>query len=475
MNKLWVNASDDQIRDFILSQEGSTQGAVDGGIFFNNAINETIQELNELVLQLGGGVFVAIADDIIGCIKPEAVLPAFQIIEQRFQILNLQLSYEKSTIFSNNQEVINKIEFDKSSTLQRVKITTEGIILLGSSISQDIGFHNRFIQSKIDESKHTLHAITLFGKEYLQQAIVLLKSCFISKFSYLSRVIPPHILEPFTLNIMNDIKICISSMIEHPLVDLQWRQSLLKPRHGGLGIMDITSTSKGAYLASILACLSNIDSIDRHQHLELNVLQFDQLGMPSPTNSFKNVIMELYEHVSELYLRALKIDWCLSMLVLERIPSADCKTPGYITPEDRHSRTRAINFRAAIPFPSVKDLVARNSKIQAMFSDSASKVAKSELLGDLDPESVVRIHSASDEGAACIQTQPTAPNRCFTTLEFKIFIYLRLGIQIYVKYPSCSCARGLSNLHLVNGCKHGDYTHRKHNIITENLKNVQCS
>ena len=55
MNKLWVNATDDQIRDHLLSQEGSTQGAVDGGIFFNCAINETIQELNELVLQLGGG------------------------------------------------------------------------------------------------------------------------------------------------------------------------------------------------------------------------------------------------------------------------------------------------------------------------------------------------------------------------------------------------------------------------------------
>ena len=101
------------------------------------------------------------------------------------------------------------IEFDKSMTLQRVKTATEGIILLGSSISQDIGFHNRFIQSKIDEAKHTLHAITItkskeFGKEYLQQAIVLLKSCFISKFSYLSRVTPPpYILEPFTLNIMH--------------------------------------------------------------------------------------------------------------------------------------------------------------------------------------------------------------------------------------------------------------------------------
>ena len=52
MNKLWINASDDQIRDHLMSQEGSTQGAVDGGIFFNCAINETIQELNELVLYL---------------------------------------------------------------------------------------------------------------------------------------------------------------------------------------------------------------------------------------------------------------------------------------------------------------------------------------------------------------------------------------------------------------------------------------
>ena len=220
---------------------------------------------------------MAIADDIVGCIKPEALLPAFQIIEQRFLNLNLQLNYEKSTIFSNTQEVIDMIEFDKSTTLQKVKTTTEGIILLGSAISKNIEFHNRFIQNKIVEASHTLQAITLFEKEYLQQAIVLLKSCFISKFSYLSRVTPPKILEPFTLSIMSNIRTCISNMIQHSLTNSQWHQSILKPRHGGLGVMDLTSTSKGAYLASILACLSNIDCIDKHQHLELNVLQFDQL------------------------------------------------------------------------------------------------------------------------------------------------------------------------------------------------------
>ena len=134
--------------------------------------------------------------------------------------------------------------------------------------------------------------ITAFGKEYLQQALVLLKSCFISKFSYLSRVTPPHILEPHTTIIMKDIKMCISSMIEHRLTNIQWSQCLLKPRHGGLGVMDISSTLKGAYLASILACLSNIDDIDKHQHLGLNALQFDQMEKPSRTNLFQNVIEE---------------------------------------------------------------------------------------------------------------------------------------------------------------------------------------
>ena len=55
----------------------------------------------------------------------------------------------------------------------------------------------------------------------------------------------------------------------------------------------------------------------------------------------------------------------------------------------------------------------------------------------MDPDSIIRIHSASDEGAACIQAQPTAPDKGFTSLEFKVFIYLRLGIQISKEDIKC--------------------------------------
>ena len=103
-------------------------------------------------------------------------------------------------------------------------------------------------------------------------------------------------------------------------------------------------------------------------------------------------------------------------------------------------------------------------------------MARSELLDTMDPDSIIRIHSGSDEGAACIQAQPTAPDKCFSSLEFKVFIYdLRLGIQIFkedVNCPLCTHGEGLSKLHLVNGRKNGDYVHRKHNIIMDQIKKL---
>jgi len=257
---------------------------------------QSTRQIKPLFKLFGGGIFVAIADDIIGCIKPEAVLPAFRVIEERFLTLNLQLNYEKSTIFSNSQDTINMINFTQSVTLQKVRTTTEGLVLLGSTVCNNIEFHKSFIQRKIDEAKHVLHAITLFGKEFPQQAFVLLKSCYMTKFSYLSRVTPPNIFEPFTFRIVNGVRMCVSTMIEHSLTDLQWGQCLLKPRHGGLGIMNITTTSKGAYLASLLACLPNIDSIDKHQNLGLNALQFDHYGMPHQLNTFEDALSKLYAH-----------------------------------------------------------------------------------------------------------------------------------------------------------------------------------
>ena len=150
----------------------------------------------------------------------------------------------------------------------------------------------------------------------------------------------------------------------------------------------------------------------------------------------------------------------------------DERIPGFITPEDRRLRSIAINVRAAVPLPSVKALIGKPRKLQAMLSDFASKVLKRQLINILPPEDIIRIHLASDEGAACIQAQTTAPDRCFSSLEFKINLYLRLVIQIAREDINCSlCVNdsGLSNLRLVNGCKKGYYCNRRHNVIMDGI------
>ena len=236
--------------------------------------------------------------------------------------------------------------------------------------------------------------------------------------------------------------------------------------------MNILNTADGAYLASLLACLQNIENVSLTQDLGLHSMSFNSDGSMTHNNSFSTLIDPLYNYMTALYETATSYDRSMSLYVLERIPSADRKTPGFITPEDRRLRSIAVNSRAAVPLPSIKALTGKPRKLQAMFSDFASKAYKKLLLKDLPPDDTIRIHSASDEGAACIQAQPTAPDRCFSSLEFKIHLYLRLGIQIAredIDCPLCSSDSNLSNLHLVNGCKKGDYCHRKHNVIMEEI------
>ena len=236
--------------------------------------------------------------------------------------------------------------------------------------------------------------------------------------------------------------------------------------------MNLEATANGAYLASILACLPNIEAVSVHQNLNLHAMSFDAAGCMCDSNAFLDIILPLYAIIQLLHDGATSYDRSLSLYVLDRIPSADERIPGFITPEERRLRTIAINSRAADPLLSIKALIGRPRKLQALFSDLASKVTKKQLMKSLPPEDIIRIHSASDEGAACIQAQPTAPDKCFSSLEFKIYLYLRLGIPIAREDINCTlCANdsGLSNLHLINGCKKGDYCNRKHNVIMEGI------
>ena len=155
------------------------------------------------------------------------------------------------------------------------------------------------------------------------------------------------------------------------------------------------------------------------------------------------------------------------MHVLQSLPEEVMPTPGAITPPDRQERVNAVNVLAAVPMPQPRDLMRKAKKLQSFFSDKSSRVARHKLMQSLPPEEVIRIHSESVEGATIIQ----AINQ---SLDFKVLLYLRLGIPIASADANCSlCASvQLTNRHLVNGWQHRNYKHRKHKAIMAQISTM---
>ena len=170
----------------------------------------------------------------------------------------------------------------------------------------------------------------------------------------------------------------------------------------------------------------------------------------------------------------MEIDRNLSLHVLDSLPTKPAPRPGAITPPDKEERVNAVNALAAAPLFSLRDLMSKAMKLQSLFSDKVSRVNRQKLMQRIESEDVIRIHSASDEGAAIIQARPTSPNTCFQSLDFKVLLYLRLGIPIAaaeVNYSYCTVTH-LSNRHLVNGCPHKNYKHRKHKAIMAEITDL---
>ena len=323
-------------------------------------------------------------------------------------------------MLADTPELLQQVDLSGNPELERIKTTLEGIKVLGAAISKNPEFHAAHIQEVVDEAHPALQAITAFGKEHLQQALALLRSTYMTKFSYLTRVTPPHIVSPHLQDILHSVRLSTGELLDYDLEDSHWGQCLLKPKLGGIGIMDIASTAYGAYYASILACLPVIGKIDEAQGLDLSPTLFLPDGFPQPSNAYANTIRDLHEEITCTYDKAMEIDRDLSMQVLHSLSEERTLTPGEITPPDKQDRIIAVNTIAAVPLPP-----PRAKKLQSFFSDKTSRVARHRLMQSLPPEDVIRIHSASDEGAAFIQARPTSPNNCFQSIEFKVLLYLR--------------------------------------------------
>ena len=284
-----------------------------------------------------------------------------------------------------------------------------------------------------------------------------------SKYSYLSRVTTPEVSTPFLKIVMKKVRNRLDRMISIHLTDGQWNQCCLKGRQGGVGIIDLPGTANGAYYASLLECLQNISCLDKAQGLGLGVPD----GSPSQTNMLSTTIIRCHSHMSTLYDSYRSIQHCNSINTIKKLDISEAPSPGMISIDNRLAKLEVINANAAIMFPTIQQLAHKPKKLKSTFSEYLSIINRQHILSDASADAIVRIDSASDEDSTLIAAIPTSPERCFTNDEFKVLLFLRLGIPKASLNSYCSDCKNaqLSNVHLANGCPHHGYTQKKHDGI----------
>ena len=109
-NTLWMDGPDEQLCKPIKGQEGSTQGAVGGGVFFNTAMNHVLKKVNAILAAEGAGTVVAIADDIVGRVTPQMVRRVLDIVTERFRTLHLSINYDKCYIHADAPDLLQQLD-----------------------------------------------------------------------------------------------------------------------------------------------------------------------------------------------------------------------------------------------------------------------------------------------------------------------------------------------------------------------------
>jgi hypothetical protein len=108
-------------------------------------------------------------------------------------------------------------------------------------------------------------------------AYTLIKNClFIPKFNFLLRTTPFWKFSNYVNSIDSSLKSCLERILNLRLTDLQWRQSTLPIRFGGLGIRRISDICLPAFLSSINGVKKLVSLLLNSKDNELNIHHYDE-------------------------------------------------------------------------------------------------------------------------------------------------------------------------------------------------------
>jgi hypothetical protein len=225
----------------ISSSVGAQQGDPCGPMIFSLAIQP-------IILSLDSQMNIWYLDDGTLADYPEVVLSDFKKVINLSQEIGLELNFNKCEIFCCSGDTDLKVIKEFQNLAPGIKICDrESLSLLGSPIF-DQGFKNT-VEKTIITVENLLNKAELLNRHV---AYTLIKNClFIPKFNFLLRTTPFWKFSNYVNSIDSSLKYCLERILNLRLTDLQWRQSTLPIRFGGLGIRRISDICLPAFLSSI--------------------------------------------------------------------------------------------------------------------------------------------------------------------------------------------------------------------------------
>jgi hypothetical protein len=175
----------------------------------------------------------------------------------------------------NSESDSVKMTRDKKSikTIPGIKICDRGSLsLLGSPIF-DQGFKNT-VEKTIITVENLLNKAVFLSRHV---AYTLIKNClFIPKFNFLLRTTPFWKFSNYVNSIDSSLKSSLEKILNLRLTDLQWCQSTLPIRFGGLGIRRISDICLPAFLSSVHGVKKLVSQLLNSKDNELIIHHYDE-------------------------------------------------------------------------------------------------------------------------------------------------------------------------------------------------------
>ena len=191
---------------------------------------------------------LAYLDDVYLLGSPDRVFHVFERLRSAFSDINLMIEEKKCEIYCSSSPLLNTISESTS-----IPATSQGCRILGTPIGSSL----YIIKSCSDVAQL---GSNLCGKllqlQDPQCGTLLLRHCHVTRMNFLSRTVPPRLLESAAAIHDTLTRSTFTNLLGRGnLTDRQWLQATLPIRHGEFGLIALTSTAQFAFLSSWVSTL----------------------------------------------------------------------------------------------------------------------------------------------------------------------------------------------------------------------------